>query len=331
MRNKERMARMTPISRTPDPGAGTHSDDFRPGAPVTLAPGLRRILAPNPSAMTLHGTNTYLIGTHGLAIVDPGPDDPSHLAAILAATGPDQRITHILVTHAHLDHSPLARPLATLTGAPVLAYGTADAGRSAAMRDLAERAPQDIGGGEGVDTHFTPDIYLADGAVLKGDDWTIKALWTPGHFGNHMCFAWQDSILSGDLIMGWATSLVSPPDGDMSDYMASCRRLAKQAPRTLYPGHGAPVDAPAARIDAILNHRIARESAILAALASGPADAARLAAALYTHTPAELMPAARRSVLSHLIDLVYKDQIIHCGALHARTIFQCIDDKHKKI
>ncbi|MCQ0092930.1 MBL fold metallo-hydrolase [Roseovarius sp. M141] len=301
-----------------------NSGALPPGVPMTLAPGLRRILAPNPSAMTLHGTNTYLIGTKGLAVVDPGPDDPAHLAAILSATSPGQRISHILVTHAHLDHSPLARRLAARTGAPVLAYGDAAAGCSAIMRELAANAPQGstIGGGEGVDLQFAPDICLADGAVLEGDDWRIEALWTPGHFGNHMCFAWRNTILTGDLVMGWATSLVSPPDGDMSDYMASCRRLATRRPRILYPGHGAPVRSPAVRIDAILTHRIAREAAIIEALRHGPADAATLAAGLYTETPAALLPAATRNVLGHLIDLTCQNRVAPCGTLHAETVFQ---------
>ncbi len=293
-----------------------------PGIAVTLAPGLRRILAPNPSAMTLHGTNTYLIGTRALAVVDPGPDDSDHLSAIMSATGPDQRITHILVTHAHLDHSPLARPLSDLTGAPVLAYGDANVGRSAIMQDLAASATQDIGGGEGVDTEFIPDICLSDGALVDGDDWTIEALWTPGHFGNHMCFAWRDTILTGDLIMGWATSLVSPPDGDMSDYMASCRRLAARRSRILYPGHGEPVTEPAVRIDAIMAHRTSRETAILATLERGPADAATLAAELYQEIPVALLPAAKRSVLAHLIDLTKQKQISPCGALHSASVFQ---------
>ncbi|HEY9039059.1 MAG TPA: MBL fold metallo-hydrolase [Roseovarius sp.] len=318
---------MTLIRNTSAPRAAMDSSAARPGIPVTLAPGLRRILAPNPSAMTLHGTNTYLIGTRGLAVVDPGPDDRAHLAAILSAIGPDQQTTHILVTHAHLDHSPLARRLSTLTGAKVLAYGDAAAGRSAIMRELAATAEQGsgIGGGEGVDTRFAPDICLADGALVQGDDWQIEALWTPGHFGNHMCFAWGDTILSGDLVMGWATSLVSPPDGDMSDYMASCRRLASRKPRVLHPGHGAPVSAPTDRIDAILAHRAARETAILKALRRRPSDAATLAAALYTETPAALMPAAARSVLAHLVDLTHKNQASPRGHLHAEAVFRCAD------
>ncbi|WP_113910731.1 MBL fold metallo-hydrolase [Roseovarius dicentrarchi] len=301
-----------------------HTPDIAPtpGLPVTLAPGLRCILAPNPSSMTLHGTNTYLVGSKGLAVIDPGPADPAHLAAIRAAVGPDQHISHILVTHAHLDHSPLARPLATLTGAPVLAYGDATAGRSALMQELAATSRQDIGGGEGVDAGFAPDICLADEEIVQGDNWSIAALWTPGHFGNHMCFAIGDAILTGDLVMGWATSLISPPDGDMSDYMASCRRLSARRPHTLYPGHGAPVTQAVARIEQILAHRLTRETAIIQALKRGPADARTLAAILYQDTPATLLPAATRSVLAHLIDLTQQNRIFPQSALRMDAVFE---------
>nr|WP_243404995.1 MBL fold metallo-hydrolase [Pelagivirga sediminicola] len=274
--------------------------------------------------MTYKGTNTYLIGQTDLAVIDPGPESPAHLATILAAVEPGQRISHILITHAHLDHSALARPLAAATGAPVLAYGSATCGRSAMMERLA--AGGGIQGGEGVDTRFRPDRCLADGDVVTGADWQIEALWTPGHFGNHLCFAWQDTILSGDLVMGWSTSLVSPPDGDMSDFMASCRRLAARAPRTLHPGHGAPVGDPAARIAHLLAHRTAREAAILAALAEGPASAATLAAYLYRDTPAVLMPAAARNVLAHLIDLTSKNRARPLGEPGAETAFERLGD-----
>lgn len=277
------------------------------GVPEVISPGLRRILAPNPSPMTFRGTNTYLVGETDLAVIDPGPDIADHLQAILAAVGPGQRITHILVTHAHVDHSPLARPLARATGAPVLAYGDASAGRSAVMRNLA--AAGLAGGGEGVDADFVPDHCLADGAIVTGPDWHLQALWTPGHFGNHLCFALGDILFTGDLVMGWASSLVSPPDGDLTDFMASCRRLRARHDRIYLPGHGAPVTDPAARMDWLITHREAREAAILAALAAGPATAEALARQIYTDTPAMLMPAATRNVFAHLVDLTGKNMI----------------------
>ena len=278
-------------------------EEFDPpiGTAETLEPGLRRIVAPNPSPMTWRGTNTYLVGETGLAVIDPGPDDPAHLRAILEAVGPGQHVSHILVTHAHLDHSPLARGLAQATGAPVLAYGDARAGRSAVMQML--EANGLAGGGEGVDAGFAPDIALADGDTVQGDGWEIRALWTPGHFGNHLAFLWGDVGFSGDLVMGWASSLVSPPDGDLTDFMASCRRLRSGSWRVLHSGHGAPIDAPAERLDWLIAHREGREAQIRDALADGPASAAALAARIYRETPSALLPAATRNVFAHLVDL----------------------------
>ncbi|MBE9635491.1 MBL fold metallo-hydrolase [Salipiger mangrovisoli] len=295
--------------------------DFQPvpGHAEPLAPGLRRILAPNPSAMTYRGTNTYVLGTGALAVIDPGPLSEPHLAAILAAVAPGQHISHILVTHAHLDHSPLARPLAEATGAPVLAFGDARAGRSALMQELADSGL--AGGGEGVDAAFVPDIVLADGAVLAGDGWRIEALHTPGHFGNHLSFAWGDMLFSGDLVMGWASSLVSPPDGDLGAFMDSLARLRQRHWSRLLPGHGAPIDAPSARIDALRAHRLAREAAILERLATGPADAASLAAAIYQDTDPALLPAATRNVLAHLIDLTQRKAIFPLGNLSKSSVF----------
>jgi glyoxylase-like metal-dependent hydrolase (beta-lactamase superfamily II) len=302
-------------------------DSFDPpvGIAEMLEPGLRRIVAPNPSPMTYRGTNTYLLGTGDLAIIDPGPDSPAHLAAILSAIGTGQRVTHIIVSHAHLDHSPLARPLAVETGAPVYAFGPAQAGRSAVMADLAARGL--AGGGEGIDAAFAPDHALADGAVLHTSDWRLEALHTPGHIGNHLCLAWGDACFTADHVMGWASSLVSPPDGDLTDFMASCARLQAQRWRTFYPGHGAPIDTPNARLDWLIAHRRSREAAILEALTGGPADAATLAASIYTDTPATLLPAATRNVLAHLVDLAGKSMVSPRGTLSADARFERCDNK----
>ena len=290
-----------------------------PGRAETLSPGLRRILAPNPSPMTFRGTNTYLLGQTDLAVIDPGPADPAHLRAILAAVEPGQRISHIIVTHAHLDHAPLAAPLARETGAPVLAFGDAEAGRSAAMQRLAAQGV--MGGGEGVDTGFRPTRALADGEEVAAEGWRLRALHTPGHFGNHIALQWGDALFSGDLVMGWASSLVSPPDGDLTDFMGSCARLRAGNWSVFHPGHGAPVTDPAARLDWLIAHRRAREAAILQALAAGPADAATLAARIYTDTPAALLPAASRNVLAHLIDLLGKSRVSHREPLNAASAF----------
>ncbi|MBV2360918.1 MBL fold metallo-hydrolase [Thalassococcus sp. CAU 1522] len=296
--------------------------DFRPvpGTAEQLEPGLRRIVAPNPSPMTFRGTNTYLLGDREIAVIDPGPEDDTHLKAILDAVQDGARISHILVTHAHLDHSPLARPLARATGAPVLAFGDAKSGRSAIMQELA--ATGRIGGGEGVDAGFAPDHQIRDGDRITSDEWVIDAHHTPGHFGNHLCFSWNDVLFSGDLVMGWATSLVSPPDGDLTAFMASLKRLQNRTWRAFHAGHGAPVADPAARLSELITHRDGRGAAIIAALQDGPADAASLAARIYTDIPATLLPMAERNVLAHLVDLVQQKRVQHDGPLRADAVFR---------
>lgn len=298
------------------------SDDFNPtpGSAIRLGPGLRRIVAPNPSPMTYRGTNTYLIGESEIAVIDPGPDDPSHLKAILTALEPGQRITHILTTHAHRDHTPLARPLSAHTGAPVYAYGGPEAGRSRVMAKLA--ASGLMRGGEGVNEDFAPDITLKDNEIITGQGWQLRALWTPGHFGNHLCFQMGGAIFCGDLVMGWASSLVSPPDGDLTNFMASCRRLQDHEAKVLHPGHGAPITDPKARLAWLIAHREGRETQIIKALAHGPATAAQIAHAIYTDIDPALLPAATRNVLAHLIDLMGKNRAAPQGALHADTTFK---------
>lgn len=296
-------------------------DNFDPeiGLAETLEPGLRRIVAPNPSPMTYRGTNTYLLGETDVAVIDPGPDSPAHLEAILAAIEPGQRISHIIVTHTHLDHSPLARPLAARTGAEVWAFGGATAGRSAVMQGLAEAGL--MGGGEGVNHGFRPDHTLADGDMLEGNSWALEVLHTPGHIGNHLCLAWGDACLTADHVMGWATSLVSPPDGDLTDFMASCEKLGARNWRVFYPGHGAPVSDPNARLDWLVAHRRAREVSILKALSAGPATAEDLARAIYSETPAALLGAATRNVLAHLVDLTGRGRVAPQGVLQAEAHF----------
>lgn len=274
----------------------------RAGKAEQLEPGLRRILAPNPSAMTLHGTNTYILGDDTLAVIDPGPDHAGHLAAILDAVRPDQRISHILVTHSHIDHSPLAPALSRETGAPVLAFGTSTAGRRV---DLAQLTG--LGGGEGVDRGFRPDRALADGEVVRGAGWSITVLHSPGHMGNHVCFAWGDAVFTGDHVMGWASSMVSPPDGDLGAFMTSLQRLARRRDRVFYPGHGDPVADPSRRLSELIAHRRGRERQIIAALRHGPADAATLTRAIYTDVAPALHPAAMRNVIAHLIDLTERE------------------------
>lgn len=297
-------------------------DDFNPpvGVAETLEPGLRRVLAPNPSPMTYRGTNTYLLGETDIAVIDPGPASDAHLEAILAALQPGQRISHIIVTHSHTDHSPLARPLSRRTGAPVLAYGGPTAGRSAVMQRLANGGL--AGGGEGIDATFAPDVELADGETIAADGWTLEVLHTPGHLGNHIALGWGRACFTADLVMGWASSLVSPPDGDLTDFMASCARLRQGPWQVFHAGHGAPVHAPAERLDWLIAHRRTREAAILDHLGKGAAEAKELARAIYTDTPPALLPAAERNVFAHLVDLHGKSHVEAEGELSIATRFR---------
>lgn len=285
-----------------------------------LLPGLRRITAPNPSPMTFTGTQTYLVGEGEVALIDPGPLSDAHHNAILAALAPGERITRILVTHSHLDHSPLSAPLSQATAAPVLAAGPSHWGRSDVMQALAETGS--IGGGEGVDHAFDPDEQIAEGDRISGGWGTIEVLETPGHMANHLSFAWENVLFSGDLVMEWSTSLVSPPDGDMTAFFTSVARLARREDRLFLPGHGDPVRAPRNRCHALLEHRRGREAQILRGLGDiGPATAATLAAHIYTDVAPHLLPAAARNVLAHLIDLSQRGQITHAGAIASDTSF----------
>lgn len=297
-------------------------DDFNPtpGLAEDLQPAVRRILAPNPSPMTYRGTNTYLVGTRDLAVIDPGPADDTHLEAILAALRPGQRISHIIVTHSHLDHSPLAQRLSQETSAPVYGFGDARAGRSAAMQALVEAGLRT--GGEGIDHAFSPDLPLSDGQTLSGADWQMEVIHTPGHLGNHIALALGDACFTADHVMGWASSLVSPPDGDLTDFMASCARLQSRSWRIFYPGHGAPITDPLGRLDWLVRHRLSREAEILAQLEQAPATPAELALAIYKDTPPQLLPAAERNVLAHLVDLYGRAKVTTREALHEDAVFQ---------
>lgn len=281
---------------------------------------IRRVLAPNPSPMTGAGTNTWIVGRGEVAVIDPGPDLDAHLAAILAALGPGERVAQVVVTHAHLDHSALAPRLARATGAPVAGFGPPDAGRSAVMLRLA--AAGLTGGGEGVDAGFSPDIRLGDGSTLDGLGWRLGVLHTPGHFAGHLSLALEDVLFSGDHVMGWAPSLISPPDGDMGAYMASLAALAARPWRRFLPGHGDTVDDPAARLAALAAHRRGREAAILQALA-GPALALTdIVAQVYADTPPALHAAAARNALAHLIDLSERGLVAASPHLSATASFR---------
>ncbi len=271
-----------------------------------IAPGVRGIIAPNPGPMTHWGTNTFLVGEREVAVIDPGPDHQGHHAALLAALS-GASVTHILVTHAHLDHSPLARRLAEETGAPVLAFGMAEAGRTQVMQKL--EASGLVGGGEGVDKAFAPDQAVFEGDRITGESWHLDVLHTPGHFAGHLAFRFGDLVFSGDHVMDWSSSLVSPPDGDLTAFMETSRRLSTLEGTTFLPAHGGAIRDPAERLGWLIRHREERESAILDTLNSRLQTVEAIAAAVYRDIPAAMLPAAERNVFAHLIDLVDRNLV----------------------
>lgn len=288
------------------------------GVPQQLADGITRVIAPNPSPMTYWGTNTYLLGHEDLVVIDPGPAIEDHLNALIAAMG-HRSVSHILVTHSHLDHSPLAAPLSAATGAPIYAFGKSEAGRSKVMQELAMTGL--VGGGEGIDHDFSPDHILADGEVVETAAGPIQAIHTPGHIGNHLCFSWADALFCGDHVMGWASSLVSPPDGDLGDFLSSCNKLTEANKSAFYPAHGDPITKPAERLEWLIAHRMERSRQILQVLESGPSDAKGLTQKIYHDAPQALWPAAERNVLAHLIYLHQQENIVPLGAMNKDVQF----------
>ncbi len=270
-----------PFLREPPP---TYGEVFQ------LSPLVRCVVARNPGPFTYTGTRTHIVGRGEVAVIDPGPLLPDHLKALLDAVA-GERVTDILVTHTHLDHSPLAASLAERTGARV--HG--------------RRAPP-TSGGEGQDVAFRPDVILEDGERIEGPGWSLTALETPGHASNHVAFhlPQERAVLPGDLVMGWSTSIVSPPDGDMDAYLASLDRVQALGAAVLHPTHGPAVTDPASFIDALREHRLARERALETALACAaePRTAAELTPGLYADVAPALHPAATRSLLAHLVRLV---------------------------
>jgi len=289
------------------------------GEAVELEPGLRLVLAPNPSPMTHWGTNTYLLGYDPLIVVDPGPDDAAHFAALRAAIG-GARISAVVVTHPHRDHSPLAPRLARAGRAPVLGFGPPEAGRRPVMAGLA--ASGGLGGGEGVDAEFMPDETLSDGQRIEAGGVALDILHTPGHFSGHLSLSLGDAVLTGDHVMGWASTLVSPPDGDLASFLATCERLRARSDRLFYPGHGAPVREPAARLDWLVAHRRGREAAILHALGRGAVTVEGIARIVYSDIAASMLPAAERNVLAHLLDLVEKGAVVADSGLAASARYR---------
>lgn len=272
------------------------------GASERLSPLVRRVLARNPGPFTYLGTGTYVVGNGSVAIIDPGPDDDSHLDAILAATR-GETISHMFVTHTHRDHSPLAVRLKAATGARVVGCAPL------VIADCGPRADAAF------DTSYAPDQVLADGESVAGDDWTLTALHTPGHTSNHLCFALPEekALFSGDHVMGWSTTVVAPPDGDMRAYMTSLKLLMDRDDTVYYPTHGAPVTDPRRLVRGYIAHRRQREGQILRLLGDGPKPIHDLVATMYAGIDQRLHPAAGRSVLAHLIDLDDRRVVVRSG------------------
>ena len=281
--------------------------DLVPGAVELVAPGVRRVLADNPSPFTFKGTLSYIVGRGRVAIIDPGPADPRHTGALLDAVR-GETVTHILVTHSHRDHSEGVPALQAATGAETFGEGPH---RPARALFIGENARLDAGG----DPAFVPDHRIKDGDVIAGDGFALEAIATPGHTANHMAFALRDTrvLFSGDHVMGWSTSIVAPPDGSMSDYMASLHKLAARSETTYLPGHGDVIaDAPDF-VAGYIAHRHGRETSILHRLSKGEADIPTLVRAIYIGLDPRLAGAAALSTLAHLEDLTARGLVLTYG------------------
>ena len=265
-----------------------------------LEPGIARVLAHNPSAFTYYGTQTYLIGNGEVAVIDPGPDLPEHLDALERAIG-GRPVAAIMCTHTHRDHSPAARPLAERTRAPIIGCGPL------ALETVGPRADASFDG------DYVPDRILADGETLQIDGEPLTAVATPGHTSNHLCFAYRGALFSGDHVMGWSTTVVVPPDGDMAAYMASLDKLRQRDDRIYYPAHGDPIENPRRLVRGMMGHRKQREGQILRLLRDAPRSIPVMVAAMYVGIDPRLFPAAERSVLAHLIDLRERGLVIAQG------------------
>ncbi|HXW49165.1 MAG TPA: MBL fold metallo-hydrolase [Xanthobacteraceae bacterium] len=281
--------------------------DLEPDRVRQIAPGVRAIAADNPGPFTFKGTVSYIVGRGQVAVIDPGPDDPAHVAALLDAVR-GETVTHIFVTHTHRDHSPAVPRVKAATGAKVYAQGphrlsrplyTGEARRLDASADM----------------EFRPDIALADGEVVSSNGWTLEAVATPGHTANHMAFAFKeaDLLFAGDHVMAWSTTIVAPPDGAMSDYMASLHKLAARNEPIYLPGHGAPVHEAPRYVQFLIRHRRGREASILHRLGKGAADIPTIVKAVYIGLDPRLFGAAGLSVLAHLEELVARGTVATDG------------------
>ena len=283
--------------------------EVTPGKADRVSPLVRRVLVNNPSPYTFKGTNSYIVGSGHVAVIDPGPDDDAQLAALLDAVR-GETVTHILVTHSHADHSPLARRLQQVTGAITMAYGAVEAPPSAGLRLDAS-----------IDHDFEPDQRLAEGDCVSGPGWTLEALFTPGQMSNHMCFALKEekALFAGDHVMAWATSVIAPPDGDMGQYFASLRKLLERDDHVYHPGHGPSKRDPLPLVRGYLAHRRMREEAIRARVAQGARSVGEIVASVYADVDPKLHAAAALSTTAHLDHLVAQGKLRKVDGIYEAT------------
>lgn len=274
--------------------------DFSYAETEQITPLIRRVTARNPSGFSFHGTGTYIIGTGTVAVIDPGPMIPEHIEALKAAVE-GETVSHILITHTHFDHSPAAEPLKAHWQCPTYAYGPHGAGK------IASGTPIEEGG----DMDFKPDVEIRDGDILEGPGWTVECVFTPGHTSNHMCFALKEekALFTGDHVMGWSTSVIGPPDGDMTDYMHSLEKLLTRDDDVYWPTHGTCIKDVKSFVQSFIDHRLDREKQILACIKDGVPLIKDMVPIMYTETDPKMFPAAERSVLAAMERLVSSGQV----------------------
>ena len=279
-----------------------HPDAAAWGKLVPRTALVRRLLAHNPSAFTFTGTGTFVVGRGTVAVIDPGPADPAHIAALIASLDAET-ISHIVITHTHMDHSPAAPALQAATGAKIV---------GCAPLVLSDDGPR---ADAGFDATYAPDAVMVEGDSIAGPGWTLTAVATPGHTSNHLCFALAEekALFTGDHVMGWSTTVVAPPDGDMADYVASLKKLLDRDDAIYHPTHGEPVTDPQRFVRGLITHRKQRENQILKLLADGPQTITAMVAVMYAMVDKRLHPAAGRSVLAHLIDLQARGLVAETG------------------
>jgi glyoxylase-like metal-dependent hydrolase (beta-lactamase superfamily II) len=291
----------------------THEFDYSYGELQTLTPNIRRIIAHNPSGFTFRGTGTYVIGHGEVAVVDPGPLLPDHIDALTRSLE-GETVTHILITHTHMDHSPAAAPFKASTGAPTYGYGPHGAGKREAGIQVEE----------GGDMDFVPDVAVRHGDVIEGAGWTVECLYTPGHTSNHICFALKEenAIFTGDHVMGWSTSIISPPDGDMTAYINSLELLLERDEDVYWPTHGTCIKDTHNYVQSFIDHRLAREAQIVEALKAGQTKIPDMVPSMYQGTDPSLYGAAGQSVLAAMVRMIDRGVVACTGPTSVRGEFR---------